>query len=549
MGFNPIEWLGDRIEDLYMGLKTSPELILARETARGIFKAYQLRDDDEAFRELWFLLMRATVTMRQTHDDAVEEVLRSIDTLKTLVDRAPAEPTRFGSPITLVADDGLLTVQSASASGRYVIFSDHHMLPNGARQNFFRFNRDLYVDVLRDYYGAEDYCLVENGDVEELLIYEPELGEVEGIGGWDWDQIIAFRNVKKRIQLGEIVRDNRDYYETVAEHFIAKEKYFRITGNHDRDMRQESFAGLVSATAGIDFPVASDVLLLRGARSVDFVVCHGHQFDTGCTPKYAAQTGESFSQATAWAVQGPDRNWRTALDPIGKWLSGDEVLYNQLVSDEPNEGLSPLETSLGDVGATVQQLLDGLGGLIGTLDTRRGWEALYGKNIGWEYFDNADSPSKAFREEVKPGFRWFKFRHMNEFRLVDRLELAFGNRIPTLILGHSHEPRIRPGVNWPGVERRQIDFYLNSGAAGRFENLIWGIELIDGEPFLISWHRETRSGGPVAVRTIWEDSYTGSKYIIEPVSSATLQELLSGKSDEEEDSRNLALMIASEHAL
>lgn len=330
MAWNFCDWLDNVAEDIVQGLLKAPEMIVARDRAKKYAAAYHPEGDHEAFRALWFLTIKATLSAKAEHENALTEVLRSIDNLKLLVDRSPDEPTRFGLPITLIGDDGLLTAQVANTAGSYVIFSDHHMLPNGVRQNFFKDtavgagdgNHGLYLEILGGYYGAKDYCLVENGDVEELLIYEPVLAEIEDIGSWSWDQIFDYRDAKKRLQLGDIARDNRDYYQTLDRHFIRKEKYFRITGNHDRDMRQEAFAGLVGSITGVDFPVASDVLLLRGSRNVDYVICHGHQFDTACTPKYAAQLGESFSQASAWAYQGPDRVWREEFDPIADWLSG-----------------------------------------------------------------------------------------------------------------------------------------------------------------------------------------------------------------------------------
>ena len=202
------------------------------------------------------------------------------------------------SIVSVTDDDGFLTVQVAEAEGRYAIFSDHHMLFDGCRQNFFRDaggvgdgNRDLYVEVLRDFYAVEDYTLVENGDVEELIILEPDLSEIDNIKTWSWDEIKDYRESKKIPQLKAVVRDNRDYYTTIQDGFIGPKRYFRITGNHDRDMRLQTFADAVSETAGIDMPLASDVLLLRGGSGVDFVVCHGHQFDTSCTPAFAAELG------------------------------------------------------------------------------------------------------------------------------------------------------------------------------------------------------------------------------------------------------------------
>ncbi len=109
------------------------------------------------------------------------------------------------------------------------------------------------------------------------------------------------------------------------------------------------------------------------------------------------------------------------------------------------------------------------------------------------------------------------------------------------MLGHSHEPRLRAGHPGESDERQVTDFYLNSASAGRFEGLIWGLELIDGEPLLISWHRDAST----PVRTIWRDAREGDAFVPRPDSTATLEELLT----EEDDPRErMAVYIAIDQA-
>lgn len=529
-----------------------------RDIAKSYAREYNLGNDEKAFDELWDLTMRARAEAAVHHVAALAEVTHQVLNLRVLADSMTHEATPFGSPVAGLSDDAFATVQVASTAGRYVIFSDHHMLDQASRQNFFRTgsggnsgNRDLYVEVLEDYYGVTDYCLIENGDVEELLIYEPVLSEVRGIGDWSWAEIFDYRETKKLEQLEQIVRDNPDYYRVIAASFIARQKYLRITGNHDRDMRDQAVADIVSREAGIDFPRASDVVLLTDGSAFRYMICHGHQFDTACTPKYAAKSGECFSQASGWAYQGPDRFWRTDEDPIADWVEGRRAFANNLVTDEPDHSdidelpilgdtfLDPLAEITGDI-------IDAIGALIGNLNTERGWENLYGKNIAWEYFDNAGDPQKCIDREVKTGRKWFKFRHMNEVRLVNDLQIAFaGQNIPTLILGHSHEPRFEPGRVVTLTQSEGISFYMNCASAGRFENLIWGIELIDGEPSLISWHRSTGSDAQ-PIRTIWGVERNGPMSWLLPASSARLAELLEDAETEVDD---VPLLIAVEHAL
>ena len=167
----------------------------------------------------------------------------------------------------------------------------------------------------------------------------------------------------------------------------------------------------------------------------------------------------------------------------------------------------------------LEQAWDALGMEISNLNTERGWESIYGKNIAWNYFENEGDPQKCIDLEVSTGKRWFKFRHLNELRLTVELENAFGPRVPTLILGHTHEPRFRPrkasGQSGHSQNWQEIDFYANSGSAGRFENLIWGIEILDRAPLLISWHRD---GDRMPVRTVWESFGTNGGFL-RPASS------------------------------
>ena len=550
MGFNLWDWLAETGEEI-LDFLSSPALDIARDSAKDYAREYHLDGDGEAFEELWGLTIRAMIEGKGHHAEAVAEVTRQTLNLRALTDRVPHRITPFGRPITGLDEAAYATAQVASTSGKYVIFSDHHMIDQSNRQNFFHTgsggasgNRDLYVEVLEKFYGQADYCLIENGDVEELLIYEPVLSEVEGIGGWSWDRIRDYRESKKKPQLERIVRDNPDYYRVISGSFIDKKKYLRVTGNHDRDMSDQAFADIVSRVAGIDFPLASDVVLLTDGTAFRHIICHGHQFDTSCTPRYAERGGEAYSQASAWAYQGPDRVWREGEDPIDDWLAGRRLYANNLVTDEPEQEDGwdiPYPINL-----TSQELLDILGAAIGNLNTERGWENIYDKNIAWEYFDNAGDPQKCITREVKTGKKWFKFRHLNEIRLVNDMRIAFAGRdIPALILGHTHEPRLDPGQLMGLVECDTVPFYLNSGSAGRFENLVWGIELVDGAPSLISWHRSSGSDAQ-PIRTIWEAGVTGLTAWLRTGSSSTLNELLEVMETEPDD---VPLFIAVEHVL
>jgi len=99
---------------------------------------------------------------------------------------------------------------------------------------------------------------------------------------------------------------------------------------------------------------------------------------------------------------------------------------------------------------------------------------------------------------------------VNEMDLVDRYVSEFLDLqktptggvdlsvpIPKLICGHTHEPRQNavfptdPGESepWERPDMHRGASYLNSGSAGRYENLVWGVEIVGEEDRIVSWSR------------------------------------------------------------
>lgn len=226
-------------------------------------------------------------------------------------------------------------------------------------------NHDLCLQILARHSGVADHTRVENGDIEELLILEPVMAEIRDAASRSRDEILACRNGKKLSQLARIERDNRSHHETIQTRCTARKKHFRITGNHHRDMRSQAFVDVV-----------------RDAGGVDYIICHGHQFDSSCTQRHAAKLGETYTQGGAWAYRGPDRVWRQSKDPIAGWRPGGRPVQNELVTDLPTDHETVLEA-------------------LGSLNSESGWETLYGKNIARECYDNASAPGTAIKDEVE----------------------------------------------------------------------------------------------------------------------------------------------------
>src|SRR4030042_5457763 len=90
---------------------------------------------------------------------------------------------------------------------KIVIFSDMH-LGNGKRNDDFKKNSDLFHYVLKNYYLKNDYTLILNGDIEELLR-------------------TSYQKIKKKWQ---------NIYQ-LFDSFNNKKRLYKIFGNHDYELK------------------------------------------------------------------------------------------------------------------------------------------------------------------------------------------------------------------------------------------------------------------------------------------------------------------------
>jgi calcineurin-like phosphoesterase family protein len=402
---------------------------------------------------------------------------------------------------------GYRHVRRIPGEGRFVVFSDHHMAFPGSRHDFFATsgNRELYSEILNEY-ADTGFTLIENGDVEELIIHEPMMPPPQAE--------LEVRRDYRLSQLSMVILNHRALYDQINRQFVEQGRYIRIAGNHDQDNQDPRFLEMLR-TAYPDLDQVYDFLIIEPTEANDstFVVGHGHHFDTASTPKYSGRIGEKLSECLGWAYEGADRVWRWEnVDGVQRWAGGGEPFFNTLVSDdaEPHEFTFDVEAALkaGLGSAWTLGWLGSLGavaalaaGLAGQLSDSAFWEETFGHNIAWEYFQSTD-PAEAVFNEVLCGKRWFKFRHLDEVFINEQLESKFRTNVPYLLLGHSHEPRHKA---WDPAKSEQADHYLNSGAAGRFENLIWCVEITDGVPQVVAWHRP---GGPESGEVPERRTYT-----------------------------------------
>lgn len=462
---------------------------LGRKTARGFALKYS---EDKLFKEAWNWRKKVERRANVSKDEMKSEVERQFS---LFADQVKGDLTS--------KELGHQYIHRAPTKGKkYVIFSDHHWSTNDDRQNFFGLagNRSLYIRMLEKYYD-EGYTVIENGDVEELVIFEPTLEEMKRRSSMNPEELKEYRKGFRRKSFEKILNtpENRDLY-AILRKFHKDGRYLKVAGNHDYDLQfDSSYEVLQDFFPGIERPY--DYVLLESEKRTEYAILHGHQFDYSTNPVHAQIYGETISESLAWAYQGPDRNWK--WNRHGKhWAEGRKEFLNQIV---------------GDFKPTRPQFVSAIAAALGVLNTDDGWEALFKQDIAWEYFENRN-PRKAYKEEVQKGLQWFKFRHMDEVKIKDMMIKHFPvfDKRPKLVLGHSHEVRFEPTFKSNnGVGYEKFHHYFNTGAAGRFENLIWGLEIVDGLPKLISWHKDGNlASGALKRKVYYQNSITNGSPLI-----------------------------------
>ena len=481
-----------------------------RDVARSISRKFDLDSSRvAAFDELWTFARNAREYEKKKMEDGTIE--KGLEDAYNLVARLAAGQNTSEKTFSRIQE---------TTEEKLVIFSDFHMTALGAIPDYFAdFNRGLYLEVL-DYYAGKDFCLVENGDLEDCLLYVPTLEEAKartkaapkpvGIGELAypirlnepaWDDFMELRYAKRQDSLELIIDEFQDYYNAIRTKFIAKNKngklkYVRLTGNHDTYLDQDRERDLrdrIQQELGVS---VFDVLRIKRNGQISYVVTHGHQFDEACMQHgsipFAKSLGEVYSECVGWCNQGGDRVWRE--DDSKRWYIGSKY-ENTLAWAHPGNysGDSKGDLLLGN----IEQIKK---------DSKNFIEELLGRQVGWEYFENTDGVNdhlsgfndkadafNAFALEVWTGDEMYKLRHLDEVSLVQEYEKEFnaletGRPIPKLIVGHSHEPR-QNAVYSKGGSTHAVNFYLNSGAAGRYQNLIWCVEIEGGEDRIVSWSK------------------------------------------------------------
>src|SRR5262249_38150992 len=133
-----------------------------RDIAKAISKKFDMDASlNEAFNDLWVFMSDAR-TYEGSQDATIKSDLQ--------------DSYRFAAMLAAgkTVDKQTFRRSVTRTDSKFVIFSDFHMTAFKKLPNYFNdFNYQLYLDVL-PYYADEDYTLVENGDVEDCVLFEPD---------------------------------------------------------------------------------------------------------------------------------------------------------------------------------------------------------------------------------------------------------------------------------------------------------------------------------------------------------------------------------------
>lgn len=502
------------------GYAFAPLTGLQRGFMKGTALQYGLLPDERRdFRDAFAIyntILSPSVRGRVHEQGVVAEAIVALS--QVVKDRAgviPAGPLRH-------ADAAGIERLDADVHRRIVVFSDHHLTLGAHRHNVFsgesgshfqHANRSLYLAVL-DQYHREGWTLVENGDAEDLVVFDTALHPGEfatrrrAVAESGLPGLVARRSEFRAGLLADILADpaNREYYAALTR-FSDAGRLVRIGGNHDYQVPKfwEEAVARASRVSGVRYPpleVHASIAVLTERDAWRTLILHGHQFDHVSSPINAPRHGETISECLGTFYQGGDRVW--PWSESRQWVSG-RPFRNLLVSGLPTSAQNLQQMAAGGGFSTAS-----------TADARRRlwmrtglgpnfWEDTFGHPIAWDYFLapgatddlDGDSVEQVYRA-IALGDAWFKFRHTEELDLAALLPEEMGGTPPNVVLGHTHEPRCG-AIDANG---RPVEWYLNSGAAGRFEGLLWGVEILDGEAAVVSWHPDPWPDGP-PTRRIW----------------------------------------------
>jgi len=231
----------------------------------------------------------------------------------------------------------LRTVHRLPADARVVVTSDLHRCMAGER-DWPRVQRtDAVYHSLLDHYGAGEWHLVEDGDVEDLWMVG---GSAYGVL-YDLARLASpvapLRTGVYRSHLRRIISHNKPTYDRLVEGFHRHGRYHRVIGNHDDALADPEVADVLTEVLdGLE--VLDGVVLTNADGDGIGLITHGHHTDpwnaahratlgrlgtalgsaVSDLPLPLAPGGLAGADSTAAFLAGGQRNRLTALgNPLG----------------------------------------------------------------------------------------------------------------------------------------------------------------------------------------------------------------------------------------
>lgn len=504
---------------------------IKRDLAKALARFPRTNDEDN-FDEMWPLINDANDLAGNKDEKEKRE---------KIVDNSFAHMQKIFNN-ELVSVQGFQNVAKLPSGGKYVIFSDHHLTHSGNRHDYFRSfgNSKLYTYLLLSYF-IKGYTLIENGDIEDLLVLEPDLNNSKQIGKLNpakADDLNTLNQLRRKRRLDAMHKimdtfkhDEISPYKFIAESFHKQKRYIRLTGNHDFDLHDDAFGNILRDAfyPGLvinDFALIDSKAATRNYQA-EFMITHGHQLDESCHPVFADKAGEVFSECLSWAYEGADRVWRWEDEARG-WATGVSNFNNSLVTGNGMSSNIPVWSNAFDAWGRLENgRLDcsKTKKIIAKEEDVRGFfEEAQGHQIAWEYLNGNNDYDKVCR--VLSRLEFFKYRHMKEEHIRSKWVETFpavATR-PKLVLGHSHEVRFNPVHHQiqmknmlPEITKDLFPYYFNAGSAGRFENLIWALEIDDNVPTLVSWSFKNGPNGTDVERRKYIASGVSSENVLRGV--------------------------------
>lgn len=335
-----------------------------------------------------------------------------------------------------------LRVTTLPRDGRYVVVSDHHLLYAGAPHDYFGGagqalepfrNERIYAQMMKRY-AADGWTLVENGDVEDLVVPEPAHDPFEGLAEGAWGRVLfTLDDATKRVFGGQPLRE-RSRQRQLRRIAVTYAGYYR---HLVEQFGKERIVKLVGN---------HDAELLR-EEYAELLPLTGHDVDIHefavlpATQREPAVVICHGHQMDPWTCQATRRAIGESITESFSWLGqGADRIWLTRAWGPPLTSTNPMS------------------------------------RLGIASFSG-----------IVP-----KVRHMSETRMDRALTRQFQrdpDARPWIVLGHTHEPRLRT------AER-----YANTGSAGRYQDLVWAVEIVEGTPRVVAWWCEELDGREQLVR-------------------------------------------------